>query len=211
MKGYAILHSSFEEVLLLDADNCPVRDPAFLFDTPEYAKYGAIFWPDFGRFAPEREVWAAAGIAFRDEPEFESGQIVVNKRRCWKALNVAMHLNEYSDWWYRLIHGDKDTFHLAWRKIGQDYAMPSRGVEAMDGTMLQFDFAGERLFQHRNLAKWKLGDLPESSHREHRVHGGKAGKNKNAHYKAARAANKRITIIRTWNWLGEQDGISFWI
>ena len=83
---------------------------------------------------------------------------MVDKRRCWKALNVAMHLNEYSDWWYRLVHGDKETFHLAWRKIGQEYAMPDRGVEPLEATMLQFDFEGERLFQHRNFAKWKLGE-----------------------------------------------------
>ena len=185
-----------------------MRDPAFLLDTLEYAKYGAVFWPDFGRFAPEREVWTAAGTPFRDEPEFESGQIVVNKRRCWKALNVAMHLNEYSDWWYRLIHGDKDTFHRAWRKIGQDYAMPSRGVEAMDGTMLQFDFAGERLFQHRNFAKWKLGEFESgrqegrkigkmSSDRQDSTKSAKStGQFPNAHYKAARAVHRRIAGFR---------------
>ena len=158
LKCFAIMHSTFEEVLLLDADNCPVRDPAFLFDELPYQKTGAIFWPDYTRLAPERAVWAASGIPYRDEPEFESGQIVVDKRRCWKALNVAMHLNEYSDWWYRLVHGDKETFHLAWRKIGQEYAMPDRGVEPLEATMLQFDFEGERLFQHRNFAKWKLAD-----------------------------------------------------
>ena len=156
LKCFAMLHSAFEEVLLLDADNCPVRDPAFLFDEPPYNQTGAVFWPDYTRLAESRAVWAASGIPYRDEPEFESGQIVVDKRRCWKALNVAMHLNEYSDWWYRLVHGDKETFHLAWRKIGQDYAMPERGVEPLDATMLQFDFRGERLFQHRNFAKWKL-------------------------------------------------------
>ena len=156
LKCFAMMHSAFEEVLLLDADNCPVRNPAFLFDEVPYRETGAVFWPDYTRLAESRAVWAASGIAYRDEPEFESGQIVVDKRRCWRALNVAMHLNEYSDWWYRLVHGDKETFHLAWRKIGQDYAMPERGVEPLDATMLQFDFRGERLFQHRNFAKWKL-------------------------------------------------------
>ena len=158
LKCFAVMHSAFAEVLLLDADNCPVRDPAFLFEELPYRETGAVFWPDYTRLAESRAVWAASGIAYRDEPEFESGQMVVDKRRCWRALHVAMHLNEYSDWWYRLVHGDKETFHLAWRKVGQEYAMPSRGVEPLDCTMLQFDFAGERLFQHRNFAKWKLGE-----------------------------------------------------
>jgi Mannosyltransferase putative len=156
LKCFSLMHSAFAEVMLIDADNCPVRDPAFLFDTPEYARTGAIFWPDYTRFFQGQAVWTASGIEYRDEPEFESGQIVVDKRRCWKALNVAMHLNEYSDWWYRLVHGDKETYHLAWRKIGQDYAMPEREVEPLEATMLQFDFDGRRLFQHRNFAKWKL-------------------------------------------------------
>lgn len=156
LKCFALLHSSFSEVLLLDADNCPVRNPEFLFDTPEYREHGAVFWPDFTRFARGQAVWVASGIAYRDEPEFESGQIVVDKARCWHALNIAMHLNEHSDWWYRVVHGDKDTFHLAWRKLGQDYAMPNDPVRAMDGVMLQHDFAGRLLFQHRNFGKWKL-------------------------------------------------------
>jgi Mannosyltransferase putative len=32
LKPYAVMHSRFREVLLLDADNVPVRDPSFLFE-----------------------------------------------------------------------------------------------------------------------------------------------------------------------------------
>ncbi len=35
LKCFAVLHCRFAEAMLLDADNCPVRDPAFLFNTPE--------------------------------------------------------------------------------------------------------------------------------------------------------------------------------
>jgi ADP-heptose:LPS heptosyltransferase len=162
IKPYAILHSRFCEVLLLDADNVPVVDPAFLFDTPEYGEHGAIFWPDYGRLAPTRDIWEVTGVAYRDEPEFESGQIVVDKRRCWDALNLTMWMNEHSDFWYRHIHGDKDTFHLAWRKLGMEYAMPGRAIQTLcipgrhDGAMCQHDFSGSRVFQHRNFAKWAI-------------------------------------------------------
>lgn len=66
LKCFAQLHCRFAEVLLLDADNCPVRDPAFLFETPQYREHGALFWPDYGRFARGQAVWAAAGIAYRE-------------------------------------------------------------------------------------------------------------------------------------------------
>src|SRR5262249_7829771 len=41
LKAYAVLHSSFREVLFLDADNVPIVDPTFLFDTPEFRRTGA--------------------------------------------------------------------------------------------------------------------------------------------------------------------------
>ncbi|HEX7378836.1 MAG TPA: glycosyltransferase, partial [Pirellulales bacterium] len=154
LKPFAILHSSFREVLLLDADNVPVIDPEFLFSTPEYGEYGTIFWPDFHRMERERPMWRAAEVPYRDEPEVESGQIVLDKSRCWRALNLAMHYNEYSDFYFKYIHGDKCTFQFAWPRADTRYAMPSRGIHALDGTMCQHDFDGRRVFQHRNMDKW---------------------------------------------------------
>ena len=164
LKPYAIIHSQFTEVVCLDADNVPLVDPAFLFETPQYQKTGAIFWPDYYCLAPSRRIWKLSGIAYRNEPEVESGQIVIDKRRCWKPLNLTMWMNEHSDFWYRHIHGDKETFHICWRKLRQDYAMPGHGVESLSGTMCQHDFQGRRIFQHRNSHKWTLG-------RNHRVPG----------------------------------------
>lgn len=46
-KVAALLHCSFQEVLLLDSDNLPLVDPAYLFDDPLYQQHGNLFWPDF--------------------------------------------------------------------------------------------------------------------------------------------------------------------
>lgn len=156
LKPYALVHSSFREVLFLDADNVPVIDPEYLFELPEYRRDGALFWPDFGRLAASREVWRVCGVAYRDEPEFESGQIVVDKSRCWEALQLTLWYNENSGFFYRYIHGDKDTFHMAFRKVGKSYAMPPVPIHPLDYTMCQHDFDGQRVFQHRNQAKWAL-------------------------------------------------------
>jgi FkbM family methyltransferase len=156
LKPYAIINSAFAEVLLLDADNVPVKNPEYLFNTAEYSQFGAIFWPDYGRLKRNNDIWQITQIPYRDEPEFESGQIIVDKRRCWRALQVTMHLNEHSDFYYRYIHGDKDTFHIGWRKIEQAYAMPAHSIFTLSGTMCQHDFNGNRIFQHRNLNKWSV-------------------------------------------------------
>ena len=123
-KPYAIFHSRFQEVLFLDADNVPVRDPTFLFDEPEYIRTGAVFWPDLFFFiAADNPARESFGLPARCERGQESGQLVIDKQRCWKSLNLCNWYNEHSDFYYRYVYGDKDTFHLAWRFAGQPFAM----------------------------------------------------------------------------------------
>src|SRR6056297_644826 len=163
LKPYAVLHSPFEEVLLLDADNVPVLDPSFLFDTREYQDTGALFWPDYWRMTPDRSFWKVMGIPYVDEPEFESGQMVVNKRRCWEAITLTNWLCERgAGHFWNHCHGDKDCFRAGWRRTKTPFLVPGRGVTTLsDRVMVQYSFAGERLFQHRNLAKWSLGTNPQ--------------------------------------------------
>jgi ADP-heptose:LPS heptosyltransferase len=156
LKCYAVLNSSFEEVLFLDADNVPVRNPEYLFQASEYQKSGTIFWPDLGSFEKTRYVWELLGLKCPDGPEFESGQMLVNKSRCWRSLSLAMWLNENSDFFFRYLHGDKETFHLAFRKLGEPFTLVQIPVQALPGTMCQHDLQGRRLFQHRNTDKWNL-------------------------------------------------------
>jgi hypothetical protein len=157
LKPYSLLHCPFEQALLLDADNVPVRDPTFLFDSPPFRRTGAVFWPDMSSFPPDDPVWRICGVPYRDEPQFESGQVLVDKRLCWRALHLTTHLNDHSDFYYGHMYGDKDTFHMAWRMLDQEYAMVPRAPRWLPHTMCQHDFEGELLFQHRHRAKWRLG------------------------------------------------------
>jgi hypothetical protein len=181
VKPYAIAHSRFEEVLFLDCDNVPTRDPSWLFEEDAYRRFGAVFWPDrwMGEGDPDScrtiwpQAWEACGVAKRDEPEFESGQMVIHKRRCWRALQLTMFFNKHSDFFYRWLLGDKDTFHMAWRRIGQPYGMPMFHPmqDSKNGPVLyQHDFQGRRFLQHRNQDKWNYdGDnlrIPAFAHEE---------------------------------------------
>ena len=154
LKPYALLHCAFREALLLDADNVPVRDPGFLFDAPQYRAAGAAFWPDSGPLEPDNPIWEICNVPYREEPSFESGQVLIDKQRCWRALQLTMHLNDHSDFYYRHLYGDKDTFHFAWRMLGQEYAMVPHPLHKLWRCMCQHDFDGRRLFQHRHRAKW---------------------------------------------------------
>jgi hypothetical protein len=163
IKALALLHSRFKEVLLLDADNVAVMNPEFLFATPQFKQTGAIFWPDYGRPTTERAcaIWRSCGLRIPAEPEFESGQIVVEKEGCWRALNLALWFNQNSRFYYQYIYGDKETFHIAFRKMKKSYALIPTRIHRLHGTMCQHDFSGRRIFQHRNTAKWELFTEPE--------------------------------------------------
>ena len=156
LKPYAILHSAFREVLLLDADNVPVVNPEFLFDAPQFRAAGAVFWPDYKQAGKQKAaaIWRSCGLRQPREPEFETGQILVDKDRCWAALCLTLWFNENSDFYYRYVHGDKETFHLAFRKLDQSYCLVPTPIHPLPGTMCQHDFQGRRLFQHRNTDKW---------------------------------------------------------
>jgi ADP-heptose:LPS heptosyltransferase len=156
LKPFAILNCVFREVLLLDADNVPVVDPERLFDSPQFKKAGAIFWPDYSHHpdAKATAIWRSCGLRRPSEPEFESGQIVIDKERSWPALCLSLWFNENASFYYQYLHGDKETFHLAFRKLKQSYALVRQPVHTLPGTMCQHDFEGRRIFQHRNRDKW---------------------------------------------------------
>jgi len=156
LKTYAIAHSEFAEVLLLDADNVPVVNPESLFSTDAYRETGAIFWPDLGRLEKTQEAWDLLGVPRPPGPEFESGQILIDKRRCWPPLALALWLNDQSDFFYRFLHGDKETLHLAFERLRQAYTLVATPPEFLPGTLCQHDLDGVRVFQHRNTDKWTL-------------------------------------------------------
>ena len=164
LKPYAVLHSRFAEVLLLDADNIPIRDPGFLFDAPEYRETGALFWPEIVRIAADNSIWALCGIGYRDMPSFESGQLLLDKARCWRPLCLTHWMNQHSDAFYALLHGDKDTFLVAWLMLGFDFTLIRHAPKRTQYGVAQRGPDGSLLFQHRNMAKWILdGDNPRIS------------------------------------------------
>ncbi|KAF4027962.1 putative Mannosyltransferase [Phytophthora infestans] len=160
-KIHAIYYSSFDRVLFLDADNVPVRDPSFLFTSPEFVKTGAIFWPDF--WHPDSTIfgldensllWELMDMPFVDMFEQESGQLVVDRRRHAAPLALvrfyALHRpNLFSS--LRLLWGDKDLFRLAWLKLEIPFTMiqtPPAMAGIIYGFLLRSDFCGLTMVQH---------------------------------------------------------------
>ncbi len=190
IKTFAILYSSFREVLYIDADNIILQSPDLLFGLPEYCQTGALFWPDLASMKTTQknllELFGLDPDTVSPEPEFESGQILINKETCWQALLTVCLVNsgghDFRRYCYRHTLGDKDTFRLAFRfartdynvighlplRIGNDFiikAIPYTDIVlkiqhrtgSFYGTgILQYDPAGEPLFVHKTICEWNI-------------------------------------------------------
>jgi hypothetical protein len=125
IKPAALMNSRLREVLFLDADAFPLRNLEFLFDSPQFAEARAIFWPDNRRhrMVAGGTIWPLTGLAYRADPEFETGIFLVDKTDCWRELKLTEWLNQHSSFWYDHVLGDKDTFYLAFRKLGRPFML----------------------------------------------------------------------------------------
>ncbi len=163
LKIYSTLYSPFEKVLFLDADNAPVRDVTPLFNCRQVQDTGAIFWPDYSMWQLKWDIWKIFGIDWMverasGERAFESGQYLIDKSKCEKELIMSLWYAEHSDFTFKHVYGDKECFHLAWRRMRTDYSMPARDPGWDVHTIVQWDFDSNRVwFQHRCQDKWRLG------------------------------------------------------
>jgi len=154
LKAIAVRYTGFAEVLLLDADNVPARDPTYLFHDKAYTRPGAFFWPDLppvgnrSEWVPEA-AWRNVGLnpVYGARP-LESGQLLVDRRRHLHALDIALLLNDWRDYVYQFVYGDKDTWLLAWHLAGSEYGLPRRNPAYRHPAICQHDAAGELVFQH---------------------------------------------------------------
>lgn len=159
LKAYALRHSSFAEVIMLDSDCYPAKDPTFLFEWPGYMETGAIFWPDVGTEASrpfEADRRAAFGVPTFTEIQAESGQMVMNKVRNWREVNLALHYNQVAHYSYRIIYGDKDTFPIAFHRLGSKYSRMWPVLTHQMPALLQLDDRGQVLFYHRIDDKFSI-------------------------------------------------------
>ncbi|KAJ3107558.1 hypothetical protein HDU97_003863 [Phlyctochytrium planicorne] len=176
-KVAAVLNSGFEEFMFLDVDVVALKNPEYLFNTIEYNVTGTLFWPDYWKTMYDNPIWTWMNETCVDEWEQESGIMVVNKRKAWKALvlNWFLHRDEKARGWHNFIYGDKEIFRFSWRvtrtphHFVQHWLTPGGFItptfkqfpfstfmgqgEFCGNTMMQHDPRGNLLFAHINYFK----------------------------------------------------------
>ena len=196
IKPFTLLNAPFDELIFIDADSLALRDPAALFESPRYAEHGNLFWPDaamlstlvphpdaFGvhslRDGRQRShiqtvnprIFDHLGLPRPSSParadfETESGQIVLDRRRCMDAIQTTWFLCSRGRHIQLYSYGDTLMYRLAWGVVGRPFCQmphPSHhaGVVA-DGVfsgraVVQRDDAGEPFFLHQMHRKPDVG------------------------------------------------------
>ena len=86
----------------------------------------------------------------------ESGQLVLNKRTCWRPINLAWFYNDHSDYYYRYCYGDKHTFEVAWWCCGVPFVMWNAEARWAEVAFLHSGPDGRPLFVHRCADKFRF-------------------------------------------------------
>jgi len=134
MKIFAIVLSSFEEVLLLDSDAMPISKVDDLFNDSSGSQK-STFWPDFWPASVNEVLLSSLGV----HPEIvngvnstfgshDSGQMIINKRDGWDALMLGSFMALQSETIFPLLTengigiGDKEVLPVCFKALQIDYA-----------------------------------------------------------------------------------------
>ncbi|KAF7717629.1 Alpha-1,2-mannosyltransferase [Penicillium ucsense] len=123
-KPFAMLFSSFEEILFLDADAFPLQKPdQLLFDTEPFRTTGLVTWPDFWRLSVSPLFYEITGVEapLRNlRQSTESGEVLLSKKTHGQTLLLVTYYNYWGPgYYYPLLsqgaagEGDKETFVAA--------------------------------------------------------------------------------------------------
>jgi hypothetical protein len=139
IKAFALLASSFQNSMLIDADVVFLQSPEILFQSKTFLKHGALFFHDRSLFDHSENTmkWmndlmskslSEYGKSLRvfhkkTAHEMESGVVLINKKSNLPGLLASCFLNvgEVRDKVYQFVFGDKETFWIGFEMVGMDY------------------------------------------------------------------------------------------
>jgi len=163
-KFFAILQSTFDNVIYLDSDCFCQTDPTFLLSCDEFKKYAAMMWYDgfsWNLYQPwfnknlEELRRQFPSVRFNTPMTFETGQLVISKNRLGDIIYYATELNR---WWhrtFRLSLGDKEALYIACETYQRPFYAVPRFPDVVDNAFVQYaPDCVTHLFSHCFASKW---------------------------------------------------------
>lgn len=175
LKIFAVLFSSFEEVIWMDADCFPLHKPEVLLDSEPFTSTGLVTWPDFWGSSVSPAYFK---ISHQPEPlmtarqSSEAGVFLVSKNSHFLTLLLSAYYNYYGpSHYFRLLsqgapgEGDKETFIQAASAVGEPAYAVSERVQAI-GHPKPGDISGSAMVQTDPIedhaltsqGKWRVQD-----------------------------------------------------
>ena len=165
-KPFAMLFSSFEEILFLDADSFPLHDPETLFENEPFQSRQLVTWPDFwaGSASPLYYSISSQSVPpLTERASTESGELLISKKTHSESLLLATYYNYYGpSHYYSLFsqgapgEGDKETFIAAAAVIGQPFYQVSERICAIGHGKAEGGMAGSGMVQFDPMEDFAL-------------------------------------------------------
>ncbi|QSS55023.1 alpha-1,2 mannosyltransferase [Histoplasma capsulatum var. duboisii H88] len=153
LKSFAMLFSSFEQILWLDADCFPLHDAIEIFQSEPFTEIGLVTWPDFWVSSASPyfyNITSQPQPSLSERASTNGRQFLISKKTHAKTLLLASYYNYYGTMhYYRLLgqgapgEGDKESFLAAASVLNQPfYAVrePIRSIGRLnaDGNMTAY-------------------------------------------------------------------------
>ncbi|KAJ5953609.1 hypothetical protein N7454_000505 [Penicillium verhagenii] len=165
LKPFAMMFSSFEEILFLDADAFPISKPESLFEQEPFKSTKLLTWPDFWASSASPFYYQIASQsvpAMESRQSTESGEVLISKRTHLKTLLLCTYYNFWGPThYYRLLsqgaagEGDKETFINAAIAVNEPFYQVSEPICAM-GHRTEGGLAGSAMLQFDPIEDYQL-------------------------------------------------------
>ncbi|KAJ5701469.1 hypothetical protein N7488_009017 [Penicillium malachiteum] len=173
LKIFAMIFSSFEEILFLDADAFPLERPELLFESEPFVGTYMVTWPDFWASTISPLFFEIADTYTRPknfQQTTESGEILISKKTHSRTLLLATYYNYWGPThFYPLLsqgaagEGDKETFIAAATVMTDSFYQVSEPICALghrkEGGMAGSAMAQFNPIQDHNLTRkgiWRV-------------------------------------------------------
>ena len=165
-KIFAMMFSSFEEILFLDADAFPIHNPEQLFTSEVFQKHGFITWPDFWASSISTlyySITTQSVPAMTERASSETGELLISKKTHQRSLLLAAYYNYYGpNYYYPLLsqgapgEGDKETFLAAASVVNESFYAVSEWVKPIGTRKEDGGLAGSAMVQHDPIQDYNL-------------------------------------------------------
>ncbi|KAG4033307.1 hypothetical protein MFRU_005g03190 [Monilinia fructicola] len=214
-KIFAVILSSFEEVLFLDADNFPIVDPVEWMESKVFKDMGYVLWPDFWWATTSPHYFQVLNVptpSLLSLGTTESGQIIISKRTHSDVLLLVLYYNIFGpSFYYPLLtqcdagEGDKETWLYAAIALEKNYYQV-RQKNGIIGHHTDEGFKSASMMQHDPQADYSTYLKEEREEREHLVF----RKDKTAEVVFMHHNLIKLSPVEMVDWIKKNVGMRMW-